>query len=75
MKTAGVPGLSEAFFGFGATIVPALQESVTLTGFVLASVKFLWTVNVAEFSVFVIVHDAVPFAARATFVQAASLFV
>jgi hypothetical protein len=65
VKMAGVSGLSEAGCGELVTL-PAPQERLTLTALGLLSLKCLCTVNVAEFSLFVIVQEGEPPAASGT---------
>jgi hypothetical protein len=65
--TWNVPGEpSEMSWGFVDVTVPLRQMSVTLTCAELLSEKSLETTKSAWFSVLVIVHEALPLAARAT---------
>ena len=68
VKTAGLSELPVAGCGELVT-VPAPQESLTLTVLGLLSLKCLCTVNVAEFSVLVIVQEGEPPAVSVTPLQ------
>jgi hypothetical protein len=72
VKIAG--DASVAFVGDVATL-PLVHVSVTLTVAALFGTKSLFTVNVAVFRVFVIVHEGVPPADTATVWQPDSFFV
>jgi hypothetical protein len=56
---------SPAYCGLFVT-TPSSQARLTRTAAGLSSLKTLWTVNLAEFRVFVIVHWELPFAATTT---------